>query len=1059
VYAVHQKPAQDIPLDWASAQMLLSERGQSSLALLGQGGDRGDWHQWQPFLAAAVGSPGVVFDDFPFLPGRDIPLQELAKPLMEVIEAFAPVRDVLAQPTVEEKRLNDGKLVLFLKKLKDVRCLLAVNIDAQPAKATMAFAGAGERVCVWGTARELPVNDGQLGDTVPGRTARLYVPARPETELLRSYRLAASAGEAAAKSIQDRLLKRLETFEQRLAAIKRNGAGLGRAGLLLRRLAVIESAYLGRKVEAPASEELMEEVDDLPTGPADKGGQDILQERGLKPQVQELLERLSKGTELNVAQAETDRLEQLLAEKMAELDFAALLWWDDEFEKSAAGERVLRPGKAQLKSEAAGLVSNPISLANLSDYPRDVFVRVAGRTDVELLAEPVAGSDNVSETAKACLAANGYASGAGFAAPLAELGECVVGPGSVRRLRLRANGRLAGKTVLVGLQIEAIDQDFPPVSLQWSVKFGQAETGESPKPEMPALSERWTDPGSRLWQQSVWLNLSPFKQPRDAAPFPGIEMGLYQNEDENASFLITNTGNDLLDIAVFDLSGFVTEFRGTFFTPLQQIAKVKKWHEQFCYRTERVPMATCGPLPLLNAIAEVPVPPGQTREVFMTFSSGDRKPGTYQGSLAVVALNRDAACRIPVKVTVWPIHLPTRPPFPVYAWDYSGDDERTIRSLIRHKFNQFMMGTPTFAIRPDGDIEMDFSPVMGGFELKKANGRFVNSYGFLEEFEKQMEAIREKLSEAERTKEQMGLLDETMKGTGEDKDEDVEAESDEKAEKGRNGGKGKEKDPKKRLEFMGEEWQRIFTLFLTRWLKFLEEKGLSYDDIAFQTWDEAGLEAGEVEKVVAAGPLIRKIGPKLRLVMDPGSVGLKEMAPFTDIWIPHSGALWGDAFGYKDGVDRMNFYRQERKGNPKGQIWTYTTRTDFASMDPLNYFRIYFLNAWCLGLDGVAKFSVSYFYGRGGRHPYKCYEAWREGAEDFQRLWMLGEAIDGAQRSGVSEEELRAARTVLRRAGWECSGDDWFALDPERKTRALDYWKGRIAMATIRMRELAGKGE
>jgi hypothetical protein len=128
-------------------------------------------------------------------------------------------------------------------------------------------------------------------------------------------------------------------------------------------------------------------------------------------------------------------------------------------------------------------------------------------------------------------------------------------------------------------------------------------------------------------------------------------------------------------------------------------------------------------------------------------------------------------------------------------------------------------------------------------------------------------------------------------------------------------------------------------------------------------------------------------------------------------------------------------------------------------MDPLNYFRIYFLNAWCLGLDGVAKFSVSYFYGRGGRHPYKCYEAWREGAEDFQRLWMLGEAIDGAQRSGVSEEELRAARTVLRRAGWECSGDDWFALDPERKTRALDYWKGRIAMATIRMRELAGKGE
>jgi len=640
------------------------------------------------------------------------------------------------------------------------------------------------------------------------------------------------------------------------------------------------------------------------------------------------------------------------------------------------------------------------------------------------------------------------------------MGECVVGPGAVRRLRLRADRRLAGKSVTVSLRIESLDQDAAPTGIRWSVKFGQPEATAAAEPGMPDLPARWADPESRLWQQSVWLNLDPFKQPRQSAPFPEIELGLYQNEDESASFLATNTGKEPLTLAVFDLSGFVTEFRGTFLTPTHEFAKIEKWHQQLCFRTERVPRATCGPLPLLNPLAEVTIPSGQAREVFMTFSSGDREPGTYEGRLAVVALNRDAACSIPVKVTVWPIHLPTRAPFPVYAWDYSGNDERTIRSLIRHKFNHFMMGTPTFSIRPDGEIDMDFTPVMGGFELKRANGRFVNSYGFIEAFEEQMDTIRRKLSEAEDTKKQMGQLNELLKGETEEEEEDevdLEEDDDDAVEE-EDEEEGKDKaveDPKEKLKFMSEEWQRIFRIFVKRWVEFLEEKGLSYDDFAFQTWDEAGLEPGEVEKLVAAGPIVREVAPKLRLVMDPGNVGLREMAPFTDIWIPHCGAIWGDAFGYRGGVDRMNFYREERRKNPNGQIWMYTTRTNYASMDALNYFRIYFLKGWCLGLDGVAKFSVSYFYGKGGRHPYKSYEAWREGAEDFQRLWMLREAIGKAERAGAPEEQLKPARTVLRRAAWECVGDDWFALDPERKTRALAYWKERIANATIQMRKLA----
>lgn len=1054
VYPVHMSPKADIPLDWASPQMLLGERGARSLAFLAQGKDRRDWRNWQPYLAAAVRSPGIVFTDFPYLPGRDIPLQELARPLMELIKSFVPVRDILAEPDVSRDVKHDGKLVVFLKQHAGVPYLLAVNVGDKPLKALLPFPGAEDRVQVWGAERILSVSNNELMDTVPRRTARLYVPVREETKALRER--SAGSKQDGANRVAAALREQVSTFEKRAAAIKKSAAGFGRAGFILRKVARTESSFLGRKVEVPVSDELMTEVDGDFGDDKEGGGPEVLKERGLKPKVEDLVARIEKGLARNVAQAESDSLQQLLAEKLAELDRAALLWWDESFHAKPQGERILRPESSDLKSGAKGLVSEPVYLVNLSDSARDLLVHVVGRRDLELILEPVTGQGAMSQTAERCLAAAGFGTAQGIAAAPSELGECVVPGGSVRRLFLRAPKRLAEKSVSVGLRVEFLEHDEKPVTVRWKVQFGPDLSEESREvPDPPKLAATWSDPQSKLWQQSVWLNVSPYLTPRASSPMPRIELGLYQNEDENVSFMVTNTGDDLLGVAVLNRSDLEIELRSTFATPSHVLGGIEGWRQRFFYRTERVPVSVCGPLPLLGATAEIAVPPGQTREVFMTISSGAREPGTYEGSLAVVALNREAACEIPVKVTVWPIELPTRAPFPVYAWDYSGSDERTIRSLIRHKFNHFMMGTPTFAVRPDGNLEMDFTPVMGGFDLKKEHGKFVNSYGFVEAFDEQIDEIRRKLSEAKQSKKQLNELKELLdEAAGEGDEDGLDEDEDEDTEDA----KPREAD-KKSLDYMSEEWQRIFTIFLTRWLERLQELGLGWDDFMFQTWDEAGLEPGEVEKVVQVGPLIRKIAPKLSLVMDPGGGmgALKAMAPYVDVWIPHCGGIWGHAFGYKGGVQRLEWFRKHTKANSRGQIWMYTTRTNFASIDPLNYFRIYFLKGWCMELDGVAKFSVSYFYGRGGRHPFKSYEAWREGAEDFQRLWMLRDALQKAGRAGVPEARLEPARTVLRRAAWECVGDDWFALDPKRKTRALDYWKQQIATETIRLRTLVPK--
>ncbi|MBN2310025.1 MAG: DUF4091 domain-containing protein [Candidatus Hydrogenedentes bacterium] len=76
----------------------------------------------------------------------------------------------------------------------------------------------------------------------------------------------------------------------------------------------------------------------------------------------------------------------------------------------------------------------------------------------------------------------------------------------------------------------------------------------------------------------------------------------------------------------------------------------------------------------LDPAGRVAVPPGETREVWVTLDSRGAQPGAYQGTVRVSALDESEgipARDIAVRIVILPVQLPARLPIPVFAWDYN----------------------------------------------------------------------------------------------------------------------------------------------------------------------------------------------------------------------------------------------------------------------------------------------------------------------------------------------------------------------------------------------------
>ncbi|NOY79793.1 MAG: DUF4091 domain-containing protein [Kiritimatiellaeota bacterium] len=381
------------------------------------------------------------------------------------------------------------------------------------------------------------------------------------------------------------------------------------------------------------------------------------------------------------------------------------------------------------------------------------------------------------------------------------------------------------------------------------------------------------------------------------------------------------------------------------------------------------------PLIPLNPAGRLDVPPGENRQIWLTFRAANLPPGEYDSSLVLRPLATadsptPAGKRVDLRLEVAPLRLSTSPEFAVYNWDYARD-EAQVRDLFEHKVNVFLMSTalplPPFA--PDGtpQADMDFAEYDRMLRIKlryarRAHGELLFSYGIVRDFQSTV-----------------------SKRYG--------------------------------WKFMDPAWIKAFSYAYSAWLRHLRELGLKTDEFSVQVWDEAT--GANAANVVRVGPLLRRLDPDVRLTMD-GAQSLAEvtaMAPYIDLWIPHLPHLLNG----KDHAELLAWYRAS--GKP---VWTYTCRTRMKAQSPYEYHRLKPWQAAALRLDGVCYWAYNSWRGDpwndfdgpiadcgviypGVDRPISSrrWEATREGVEDWQLLRLLKRL---AGRADATDGQTAAAR-------------------------------------------------
>lgn len=390
----------------------------------------------------------------------------------------------------------------------------------------------------------------------------------------------------------------------------------------------------------------------------------------------------------------------------------------------------------------------------------------------------------------------------------------------------------------------------------------------------------------------------------------------------------------------------------------------------------RIGTVVADPLTPLNPAGRLDVPPGESRQVWLTLPARDLPPGRYETNLLLRPLATRAhngsppAKSVRVQLHVDPLRVATYPDFAVYNWDYA-QNEAYVRDLAAHKVTFFLVSThmprPEFDKQGNALGEIDYSSYDRLLRLKmryvrETGGELLFSYGIIRGFWRYAN----------------GRTD---------------------------------------WDFMSEPWVRAFRHTYARWLEHLKALGLDYDDFCVQIWDEA---TGEnVDYVVEGGKLLRRIDPKVRFVMD-GAQSIEEvrrMDPYIDVWVPHLHTLKRPKVGAK----LLEVYRS--LGEP---VYTYTCSTNMKSLSPYTYHRLKPWEAANLRLEGVFYWDYNswrgdpwndfdgpiadcgaVYDGVDGPITSRRWEASREGIEDWQIMRLL-------ERLAVGDEvRAQAARKLV----------------------------------------------
>ena len=505
-----------------------------------------------------------------------------------------------------------------------------------------------------------------------------------------------------------------------------------------------------------------------------------------------------------------------------------------------------------------------------------------------------------------------------------------------------------------------------------------------------------------VWQKNPWEDITPHDIPANLEPIKKVQIRMAKNEYESAVILLSNLiVPEGLDIRVIvpDLK----EKKTSSLIPnsniqVREAVFVRNNHHQL------IPDALVG-----NDINRFQIPFGKTRLVWLTIHTPEDIPsGKYRGEMVIKPIDVEKGepalpKKIPLEVEVWDFSLPERLPIDAYIFTTI-----PVPPSFGKSGGEWVYGWNNNKkyVNKNTAYPKDFSSHLltwGMSDLLHAYGR-VHDIRWDEEYVKELR------------KQGMKVMYSYGGGSVD---------------------------------------------FCIRKAKELRSMGLSYEDFCFQVIDEPGEGEKRTEKAVARAREIKKKNPNIQLSVTLGGTSTlkvaKQFAPYIDIWIPHLGKFFPET---ERGKKLYSFLRST--GKP---IWTYQCSNPMDSLDIMDYYRLYPWKVWKLGLDGCAYWIYDGWVGDPWdvfdvKHPKhtgstqydngmiyssadknkvidsRRWEAFREGLEDYEYLYILKERAEKYDRKDVKEWLEKVVRDVLSH--------------PE-EPQILERWRERIAQEIMRI--------
>jgi hypothetical protein len=421
---------------------------------------------------------------------------------------------------------------------------------------------------------------------------------------------------------------------------------------------------------------------------------------------------------------------------------------------------------------------------------------------------------------------------------------------------------------------------------------------------------------------------------------------------------VTNFSGKSLDVRVW-----ADDFKGPSTFAASQHIEFRRAIMGPTLRGERVADA----LPLLDQAGILPVPLGETQQLWLTFHAKGLPPGKYTSTLHLKSVepNPDHLV-IPLFLEVHDLSLPRPSPLKFCVWSYAAKEpDYILHDLTDHGVNVHFAPAPSAACNEKGEILGSLD-----FQAHDSAASRLSPFGIL-----LFVGPQSSLS-----------------------------------------GQPMFTDP----------WNKAFITYLRAWVTHLKELGINYKNFALYPYDEPSSPFSQTSRnLVKVAKLIREADPDIQIYTDPTSGtnqdSLQMWQGLIDIWCPSAELLerFGEEilpFAQKTGKETW-FYDASGRSRTLSCLGIYQWRFWYAwnlGLTGAGWWTYTHGDYLWDGNNPEGDYFYHVYDAPGAVVTSKRWEAAREGIEDYEILFLLRQSIKDAEERGIDKKRIEEAKAILQ---------------------------------------------